>query len=359
MESKLKELKSILAEVADLRAATALLDWDQQTYMPHGGAQGRGYQSGTLQSIAHTRFTSPEVGKLLDELAPYAASLDPDSNDARLIKVTTREYHKQTKVPTEMVVEMAQVTTVAHHVWQQARANNEFVKFQPYLEKIVDLRRRYAALFAPYDHVYDPLLDDFEPGLKTADVIKIFDALRPQQVALIQAIAARPQVEDAFLHQPYDGEKQWQFGVDVITRFGFDWDHGRQDKSAHPFTTNFGIDDVRITTRILPEYFSSAFFSTTHETGHALYELGVDHALERSPLAGGASLALHESQSRMWENLVGRSLSFWEYYYPRLQQVFPAQLGSIDLMTFFKGINKVEPSLVRGSKPMRLPTTCT
>ena len=347
MEQKIEELKAILAEVSDLNDVAALLDWDQQTNMPPMGSEGRGNQSATVSRLAHIKFTSAAVGKLLDELQPYVEQLNPDSEEARLVKVTRREYEKQTKVPPEMVSEFAQLTTVAHRYWEEARAENNFAKFKPYLEKIVDLRRRYAALFEPYDHVYDPLLDDFEPGLKTADVKAIFNALRPQQVALIQAISEQPQVDDSFLHQHFDGQQQWDFGVKVITKFGYDWRRGRQDKAAHPFTTNFGIDDVRITTRVDSEYFSSAFFSTTHECGHALYEQGVDHALARTPLARGASLAMHESQSRMWENLVARSYPFWEHFYPLLQQTFPEQLHGVNLDTFYKGINKVEPSLIR------------
>jgi carboxypeptidase Taq len=195
--------------------------------------------------------------------------------------------------------------------------------------------------------VYDPLLDDYEPGLKTADVQAIFTVLRPQQVALIQEIGARPPLDDSFLHQPYDTQKQWDFGVEVITSFGYDWNRGRQDKSPHPFSTSFGLDDVRITTRVYPNYLNPALFGTMHEAGHAMYEQGVDRNLERTPLAHGASLGLHESQSRMWENLVGRSLPFWEHFYPRLQQTFPEQLGQVDLMTFFKGANRVQPSLIR------------
>jgi carboxypeptidase Taq len=347
MEEKFAQLKSILAEVHDLKAAAALLEWDQQTYMPPAGAEERGNQLATLNKIAHIKFTSEEVGRLLDELEPWAAQLPPDSTEARLIKVTRREYEKKTKVPPEMVAEFAQITTAAHQAWQEARAESNFARFQPHLEKVVDWRRRYAALFAPYDHVYDPLLDDFEPGMKTAEVKAIFEALRPEQVALIQAIVARPQVDDSFLHQPFDEQKQWEFGVEVASRFGYDWKRGRQDKSAHPFTINFGINDVRITTRFMPDYFSSAFFSTAHETGHALYEMGIDPALARTPLAEGASLAMHESQSRMWENLVGRSRPFWEHFYPRLQQYFPTQLGNVSLEAFYKGINKVQPSLIR------------
>jgi len=347
MEEKIKQLKDLLGEVADLYGATAVLGWDQQTYMPPAGAETRGQQLSTLSTLAHKKFTSGEVGELLEELKPVASELDPDSDDARLVKVTEREYVKATKVPPEMVAEMAQVTTMAQQVWQEARAESDFAKFQPYLEKIVDLRRRYVELFAPYDHVYDPLLDDFEPGLKTADVKEIFNALRPQQVALIKEIASHPQVDDSFLHQKFEEQKQWDFGVEVATKFGYDWNRGRQDKSTHPFTTNFGINDVRITTRIIPDYFSSAFFSTTHEAGHAFYELGVDKNLERTPLAGGASLGVHESQSRMWENLVGRSKPFWEGFYPRLQEYYPSQFGDVSLDAFYRGINKVEPSLIR------------
>jgi carboxypeptidase Taq len=347
MESELTQLKNILAEVSDLYAAASLLSWDQQTYMPLGSAEGRGQQLSTLGRLAHDKFTSPQVGTLLEDLVPYATHLDPDTDDACLIKVTRRNYDKQTRVTSDWVAEFAQTTAIATQVWQEARAENNFAKFQPYLEKLVALRRQYASFFAPYEHVYDPLLDDFEPGLSTADVQEIFAVLRPQQVALIQAIADRPKVDDEFLHLEFDEDKQWEFGVQVITKFGYDWNRGRQDKSPHPFTTSFGLDDVRITTRLTRDYVSSALFGSMHEAGHALYEQGVDHALARTPLAGGTSLAVHESQSRLWENLVGRSLPFWQHFYPRLQALFPTQLGNVSLDRFYKGINKVEPSLIR------------
>jgi carboxypeptidase Taq len=209
------------------------------------------------------------------------------------------------------------------------------------------LRREYADFFAPYDHVYDPLLDDFEPGLKTVDVKAIFNTLRPQQVELIKAITAQPQVDNTFLYQPFDEQKQWDFGVEVITKMGHDWKHSRQDKVAHPFTTNFGSGDVRITTRIYPEYLGTGLFGTLHESGHASYELGVDPRYDRGVLGGGASLAVHESQSRMFENLIGRSYPFWQHFYPRLQEYFPAQFSNVSLDAFYKGINKVQPSLIR------------
>ncbi|NLG95954.1 MAG: carboxypeptidase M32 [Chloroflexi bacterium] len=347
MEQELNRLKEIMAEVYDLSRAMALLGWDQQTYMPPGGAEDRANQLSTLSRIEHERWVSDETGELIESLSAQVDSLDPDSDDACLIRAAAREYKKRTRVPSSLVVEFAKILPAAHEAWVKARKENNFAVFQPFLERIVALRREYAGYFAPYDHIYDPLLDDFEPGMKTADVKQIFAQLRPQQVELIRAIGERPQVEDSFLMLEYADQDQWDFGVEVATAFGFDWNRGRQDRTAHPFTTNFSIDDVRLTTRIIPNRVASALFSTMHEAGHGMYEQGVDPSLRRGPLAGGASLALHESQSRMWENLVGRSLPFWKCFFPRLQERFPAQLGNVDLMTFYKAINKVEPSLIR------------
>jgi carboxypeptidase Taq len=346
-EKKLTQLKALLNEYYDLYTIIGLIQWDQQTCMPHGGSLGRSYQLSALSKLAHLKFTSPEIGQLLEDLKSYTESIDPDSDDARLVKVTSRRYDRRTKVPVEWVSEFARITGEAHHVWEHARAESDFASFQPYLKRIVEMRREYASFFKPYDHVYDPLLDEFEPGMKTADVQEIFTWLRPRQTALIQAIAGRPQVEDSFLHQPFDEKAQWDFGVEVITRFGYDWERGRQDKAAHPFTQSMGSGDVRITTRFLPEYLPSALFSTTHESGHALYELGIDPKLDRTPLGTGASLAIHESQSRMYENLISRSHEFWECFYPRLREYFPTQLGNVPLDKFYAGINKVAPSLIR------------
>lgn len=347
MQEILERLKSILAEVSDLGSAAALLSWDQQTYMPPGGVIARGNQIGTLSSLGHSKFVSEEVGKLLEDLKAYAESLDPESNDACLVKVTSRDYQKQTKVPSDFVAEFSRIAVIAHGAWEEARKNDDFSLFQPHLEKIVEMKRQYADFFTPYDHVYDPLLDDFEPGMKTAQVQEIFAALRPKQVELIKAIREKPEVDNSFLHQPFDEQKQWDFGERVITKYGYDWNRGRQDKAAHPFTTNFSVGDVRITTRVDSNFLNPALFGTLHEGGHAIYEQGVSQDLERTPLAGGASLAIHESQSRMYENLLGRSYDFWVYFYPKLQDTFSTELGNVDLDTFYNGINKVEPSLIR------------
>jgi carboxypeptidase Taq len=347
MEEKLNRFKSILNDLSDLGNALALLGWDQQTYMPKGGAEDRGNTVSTLSRMFHEKFTSDEMGGLIEELTPYAETLDPDSIDACLIEAVSERYDKQTRVPGEWVVENAKTTTIAHQTWEKARADKNFELFRPHLEHVIDLRRRFAGFFEPYDHVYDPLLDNFERGMKTAEVQAIFNELRPQQVELIRAISESPQVDDSFLHQAFPEKEQWDFGVDVITRFGYDWNHGRQDKAVHPFCTNFGIGDVRITTRVDPNWINPALFGTMHETGHALYEMGIDRSLSRLPLANGASMAVHESQSRMFENLIGRSLPFWKFTYPRLQEVFPSQFGNVPLEAFYKGINKVSPTFIR------------
>ncbi len=346
MEEKIKQLRESLAEIMDLTYVTALLAWDQQTYMPPGGAEARGNQMALLGRLVHERSTTPELGKLLEDLKPTAASLDPDSDDARLVKVSTRAYEKSVQVPTKHVVEFAQAITLGQQAWVEARSKSDFSIFLPHLEKIVALRQEYASFFPNFEHPYDALLDDYEPNMKTADVKTIFDGLRPKQVELIKAISGKPQVDDAFLHQPFDEKKQLDFGVEVITKFGYDWNCGRQDKAPHPFTTSFSTRDVRITTRVTPDFLNPMLFGTMHECGHALYGQGVAPELERTGLEGGASLAVHESQSRMWENLVGRSLPFWEHFYPRLKEVFP-QLAGVPLEKFYKGINKVQPSLIR------------
>lgn len=347
MQEKLQQLKSILHEVSDLNYAQQVLGWDQQTYMPAGGADDRGDQLGTLAKIAHETFTSDRVGQLIEDLAPLAGSLPAESDDACLLRVTQRDYQKATRVTSEWVSAYARVTAVAQQHWQNAKAASDFEQFRPDLETILDLRRQYAEFFKPFDHVYDPLLDDFEPGLKTAEVQSIFSTLRPRQIELLRAIKDRPQVENRFLYQPFDAEKQWTFGVEVISKYGYNWERGRQDRSVHPFTTSLGWGDVRITTRVDPNYLGTGMFGTFHEAGHGMYEQGIAPSLRRTALCSGASMAVHESQSRMWENLVGRSLPFWQHFYPRLQELFPTQLGAVSLDQFYRGINKVEPSFIR------------
>lgn len=347
MIEKLDLLKERLQKLADLNYAQSVLGWDQQVNMPAGGAEDRGDILATLGVLTHEMFITDENARLLDDLQSNSASLDPESDDARLIKVTRRIFDKETRVPPRFIAAFTRATVLGQTAWEEARAKSDFSIFQPHLERIVELRREYASFFAPYDHVYDPLLDDFEPGLKTADVLSIFGVLRREQVALLREIASRPAPKDEFLYVEYPEKAQWDFGVDVITRFGYDWNRGRQDKSVHPFTQSLGYNDVRITTRVNPRRMATALFGTMHECGHALYEQGFNPAYRRLPLGSAASLAVHESQSRMWENLVGRSRPFWTFFYPRLQQTFPSHLGNVSLDQFYAAINKVSPSLIR------------
>lgn len=348
MEEKMKLFRELAGEVSDLWSASAVLGWDQQVNMPENGAEARSMQLATLAGLAHSKFVSDEMGRVLDDLKPFLDDLDPDSDEYCMISRSAEEYEKQKVVPTSFVAEFSRVTAMGQQAWEKAKEASDFEQFKPHLERIIELRREYAGFFAPFDHVYDPLLDDFEPGLKTADVQKVFDEIRPQQVALLQEIVDKgPVIDDSLLYLHYDEDRQWDFGVEVIEKFGFDFSSGRQDRSVHPFTTEFGHGDVRITTHFDPKYLSMALFGTMHEAGHAMYEQGVSKSLSRTMLHNGASLAVHESQSRMWENLVGRSLPFWKAFYPRLQELFPENLGNVDLSTFYRAANKVEPSLIR------------
>jgi len=347
MANQLEHLKQLVHEISDLQGIGALVGWDQQTYMPPGAAEDRGYHLETLSRILHLKATSDELGQLLEDLLPYADQLEPEADDACLIRTSYRKFLKEKKISTDWVTEFARVTSLGQSAWERARAESNFEIFKPHLKRIIEMRQAYAGFFTPYEHVYDPQLDDFEEGLKTADVMAVFDILRQRQVELIRQIASRPQIDNRFLHQNYDEKSQVDFGVEVISQIGFDWKRGRQDKSVHPFTTTLGMDDVRITTRVMPDYFPMAFFGTVHETGHALYELGYDRGLGRTLLASGASMAVHESQSRLWENLVARSLPFWTCFYPKLQSRFPSQLGNVDLMRFYRGVNQVSPSFIR------------
>ena len=346
MSKNLEKLKNIVYEINDIGHAAAVLGWDQETYMPKGGINDRANQLSTLSKIAHEKFTTKEVGDLIQSVKEEERQ-DSDSNDSKLIKVLDRDYQKSVKVPSELVIEMSKAASLGQQNWAKAKQESDFLIFEPFLKKIVKLRQQYAKIFTPYDQIYDSLLDDFEPGLKTADVKEIFNKLLPQQVELIRKISEKTDMNNSFVTEKYDTQKQWDFGVDVITKFGYDWNRGRQDKTTHPFTTNFGIDDVRITTRIDKNYLPMGMFGTMHEAGHAMYEQGISKELARTPLAGGTSLAIHESQSRMWENLVGRSFPFWKHFYPKLQQIFPSQLNNVSLENFYKGINKVSPSMVR------------
>jgi carboxypeptidase Taq len=347
METKLKELKTRLVQIDDLEAAAGLLRWDQETYMPPGGAAARARQIATLQRLAHEKFTDPAIGRLLDDLRPYEESLPYDSDEASLIRVTRRDYERAVKVPPAFVAQLSDHMSATYQVWAEARPADDFARVRSYLEKTLDLSRQLADFFPGYEHIADPLIDYSDYGMKVSTVRATFMALREQLLPLVHAIIAQPAADDACLHQTFPEGQQLAFGLDVVKCFGYDFKRGRQDKTHHPFTTEFSISDVRITTRVKEDDLGEALFSTMHEAGHAMYEQGVCMDFEGTPLAAGTSSGVHESQSRLWENVVGRSRGFWRFFYPRLQAAFPEQLGDVPLETFYRAINRVEPSLIR------------
>jgi carboxypeptidase Taq len=347
MEPKLQELKSRLLEINDLNSAAAVLGWDQATYMPPGGAEARGRQLATLARLAHEKFTSAEVGRLLDDLGPYQASLPFDSDEASLIRVTRRDYELLVKVPSQFVARFQAHGAQSYQAWTAARPANDFATMQPLLERTVELSREFANYFPGYRHIADPLIDLADYGMRAETVSALFAQLREGLVPLVRAITAQPPADDSSLRQSYPEDQQLAFGAMVIKAFGYDFERGRQDKTHHPFATKSSLGDVRITTRVKENDLGEALFSTLHESGHAMYEQGICRDYEGTPLAAGTSAGVHESQSRLWENLVGRSRGFWHHYYPQLQAAFPQQLGGVPLERFYRAINKVQRSLIR------------
>jgi carboxypeptidase Taq len=347
MEDKVQELKGRLGEINDLKSAAQLLGWDQMTYMPPGGAPARARQTATLERLAHERLTDPALGKLLDDLTPYQETLPYESDEASLIRIARRDYERAIKVPASFVARLNSHMAESYQVWAAARPADDFAATRTYLEKTLDLSREYADYFPGYDHIADPLIDLADYGMKAMTIRRVFGELREQLVPIVQAITDQPVADDSCVRQHFPEAQQWDFGLGVVKRFGYDLERGRQDKAPHPFTTGFSIGDVRITTRVQENFLGESLFSTMHEAGHAMYEQGVHSDLERTPLGTGTSAGVHESQSRLWENVVGRSRRFWAYFYPRLQEVFPGQLGSVPLDTFYRAINKVERSLIR------------
>lgn len=347
MNETFDELQSKLAQVENLRAAASVLGWDQETQMPSAGAEARAQQIATLGKLAHELFTSQEIGELLERLEPQVRDLEYDSFEASLVRVARREFRKATRIPSDLVAELARTASLAKESWKTAREQSDFERFRPDLERIVKLSVEKAEALGYEERIYDALLDQFEPEMKTAKVEELFSSLRSELVPIVDAIQGREPPEDSSLRLEYDPQEQWDFGIAVMRDFDFDFERGRQDISTHPFTTGFSVNDVRLTTRFRNDYLPSGLFSTLHECGHGLYAQGIAPELEQTPLRDGASLGVHESQSRLWENLVGRSRPFWQHYYPRLQRTFPRQLGNVDLDRFWSAINKVEPSPIR------------
>ena len=345
MPGALERLKARLADRHSLDELTGLLAWDQRTMMPPAGGGHRAHHMGLLQRLSHELLIDPEVGRLIEELAPLEASLDPDSDDAALIRVARRDYRKAVGVPTELREEMTRAASEAAAVWVQAKATSDFELFLPVLERNVELRHRYVECFEPQDEPYDILLDDFEPEMKTAQVARIFAEVKAELVPLIAEQAGR-EVDESFLTGHFPIDKQVALDWEVVDMFGHRPGAWRIDPTEHPFASDAGIDDIRITTHYYEDSLKS-LFSTMHEYGHGLYQHQLPERIAHLPTGSAVSLGLHESQSRLWENLVGRSEPFWRFFYPRLQEIFPEQFRNVELERFYAAINRVQPSLIR------------
>lgn len=341
MNADLKALDERLRKFWALDKASSLMEWDQQVNMPPGGAAARGEQVSAVLRLAHETLTDPETGRLLAKLTAGASADEP------LVRWAAREYERRRKLPASLVEELAAHSSLAHGVWVEARTKSDFAVFRPALEKMVELKRRQADALGAYADPYDAWLEEFEPGLPTAEVDRLFSDLKAGLVPLVKAVAAKAgAVDDAPLRGRFDVAAQKAFATEVAKAMGFDFSRGRQDLAAHPFCMSLSPGDVRITSRFSEGLPAGGLFGVMHEAGHGLYEQGVDAALAGTPLCGGATMAVHESQSRLWENIVGRSRGFWTHFYPRFQAAFP-QTAGVPLDAFYRAVNKAAPSFIR------------
>ena len=343
MEADLRTLRERLAEISDLYRAMGVLGWDQKVTMPPGGHPARAEALATVGRIAHEKFVDDEIGRLLERLRPLEESLDHDSDDASLVRVTRRDWEKQRRVPTDLRAEMIRAGAIGNQVWIEARERSDFASFLPALERNLELKRQYVDCFEWDDSPYTPLLDDYERFMETGEVAEVFSAIRP---VLAELVKQAPRIDASFLDQHFSEELQRTFAERILATLGFEEGSWRLDTTVHPFCTSFSNRDVRLTTRY-HETGLESLWSTMHEAGHGLYAHGIAPSLERTPLATSPSLGLNESQSRTWENLVGRSRPFWTFWYEPLQETFPSQLGVVDLDAFLAAVNRAEPGLIR------------
>lgn len=339
-----KEYVTKMQQIADVKYASAVLQWDQETYLPSKGNAIRGQQIATLNEIAHQKFATEKTGALLNELI---AANDLSDAQNKNVQLSLYDYKRANKFTSDFVRTMTETVNKSFHAWMQARKENSFAAFQQPLDELIQLKKQEADILGYANHPYDALMNDYDKGLTVSITDKIFAELKPQLSNLLNEIANKTQLDDSFLHQHFDRDSQWKFGMEILKRLNFDFEAGRQDISEHPFTTNFNNADVRITTRIDENDFNNMTWSCLHEAGHALYEQGLPGEEYGLPLSEYCSLSIHESQSRLWENNVGRAFPFWQHNFSLLQTFFKRQLGSVNIDQFYKAINKVTPSLIR------------
>jgi carboxypeptidase Taq len=338
------QYKTKMQKIADVKYASAVLQWDQETYLPPKGNDIRGRQLATLSEIAHQQFTDDAMGALLNELVTKDGLTDKEQKN---VELSLYDHNKSKKLTSDFVRKMSETVTRSFHAWIQARRENAFTVFEKPLDELIQLKKQEADMLGYEQHPYNALINDYDKGLTIDIVDKVFVNLKPQLSALLDTIKNKAQVDNSFLHQHFDKDSQWRFGMEILKQMHFDFEAGRQDISEHPFTINFNNADVRITTRIDENDLGNMAWSCIHEGGHALYEQGLPAEEYGLPLGEYCSLSIHESQSRLWENCVGRGLAFWQHNMPLLQKFFPKQFAAMDADRFFKGINKVQPSLIR------------
>jgi len=343
-DSRLHDLRELDKKIARLSSIQALLNWDQETYLPPAAVEERSEQAALLEGLIHDLQTSPHLGPLTEGLSESTLASDADR---ALVRLHRRQYDRASKLPKELVERFTRLVGQAQPAWAQARKNSDFAAFAPYLEQIVGLCREQAELLGYRDHPYDALLEEYEPGTTSADIKPVFDQLESGVADLLKRIRSKPQVRNDFLSRHYPRDVQEKLGRQVAGDLGFDWEAGRLDVTTHPFMTSLGPRDIRITTRYDENFFNMALYGIMHETGHGLYEQGIDPAIGPSILGGGTSLGIHESQSRFWENYIGRSRPFIDRYFDTFQKAYPESLKDVDAPTFYRGINLVEPSFIR------------
>lgn len=348
MTSRYNTLIKRVNEIHDLQKATQLMSWDRQVIMPEAGDEIRIKQISTLRRLAHSMFTDDAFGELIENAAAELDGADYDSDEASLIRQLRVTYEEERCLPPDFVSRRAEISGKAYRVWVKAREEDDFSAFAPWLEKIVDLGREMAEYYGYDDNIYDPLLNQYERGARTEEVRALFDATKEATLPLLEAIReSKQEVNDDLLKQPFDIEKQKEFAHYIARAVGYDFDRGHLGTAVHPFATSFSRDDARITSRWYPDYLNPSLFGALHESGHAIYEQNTHPNLARTPLARGTSSGIHESQSRMFENYVGRSRSFWNAHFPKLQETFPKQLQDVTVEEFYRAINKVQPSFIR------------
>ena len=336
--------KSSLQKIADIKNASAVLQWDQETYLPKNSHDVRGRQIATLNELAHEKFTDKNFGNLLRELSEKN---DLQEKEKRNVQLSLEDFNKSKKLPSAFVRQMSESVNKSFHAWVEARRQNDFNIFKDPLQEIISLKQQEAELIGYDNHPYDALMDEYDKGLTTAITDKLFADLKPQLTELLSQISTQPVPDASFLHQHFPKDKQWETGIEILKRMHFNFDAGRQDISEHPFTTSFGNTDVRVTTRVDENDFSNMLWSCIHEGGHGLYEQGLPAEEYGLPLGEYCSLSIHESQSRLWENCIGRSLPFWKHNFPLLKHTFPQQFNNVSVDQFYSAINKVQPSLIR------------